>query len=67
MGEPQTPHFYDFGIFESVAKPQNQLFVSLETPGHVKTIENTFKAIVCKSRNAEKIVDNVLVFVKVLW
>ena len=36
MGEAQTPHFYDFGIFEPVAKPQNQLFLFLETPGHRK-------------------------------
>ena len=39
MGETKTPHFYDFGIFETVAKPQNQLFVSLETPGHLKQIK----------------------------
>ena len=36
MGEAQTPHFYDFGIFEPVTKPQNQLFLSLQTPGHLK-------------------------------
>ena len=35
MGEAQTPHFYDFGVSEPVTKPQNQLFVSLETPGHL--------------------------------
>ena len=34
MGEPQTPHFYDFGISGRVPEPQNQLFLSLETPGH---------------------------------
>ena len=39
MGEAQTPHFYDFGIFEPVAKPENQLFLSSETPGHLKLIK----------------------------
>ena len=36
MGEAQTPHFYDFGIFEPVTKPQNQHHLSLEAPGHLK-------------------------------
>ena len=36
MGEPQTPHFYDLGTFERVPEPQNQLFLSLETPGYLK-------------------------------
>ena len=35
MGEPQTPNFYDFGTFEPVTNPQNQLFLSLETLGHL--------------------------------
>ena len=26
MGETENPHFYAFGIFEPVTKPQNQLF-----------------------------------------
>ena len=34
MGETKTPHIYDFRIFEPVTKPQNQLILSLETPGH---------------------------------
>ena len=34
MGEPKSPHFYDFGTFEPVTKPQNQVFLSLETPEH---------------------------------
>ena len=38
MGEAQTPHFYDFGIFEPVTKPQNQHYLSLETPGYSKKI-----------------------------
>ena len=39
MREAQTPHFYDFEIFEPVAKPQNQLSLSLETPGHLKSLK----------------------------
>ena len=39
MGEPQNHHFYDFGIFERVPAPQNQLSLSLETPGHLKQIK----------------------------
>ena len=35
MGEPQNPHFYDFGIFERVRGSQHQLCLSLETPGHL--------------------------------
>ena len=35
MGESQTQHFYDFGTFERVPKPRNQLFLSLETPGYL--------------------------------
>ena len=33
MGEPSHPHFYDLGIFERVPGSQNQLVLSLETPG----------------------------------
>ena len=40
MGEPETPQFYDFGIFERALSSQNQLFVSLETQGYVKKQEN---------------------------
>ena len=36
MGETKNLHFYDFGIFEPVAKPQHQLFLSSETPRHLK-------------------------------
>ena len=45
MGEPRTPHFYDFGILEPVTKPQNQLILSLETPDQLTKRENpqTFK------------------------
>ena len=56
-GDPQTPHFYDFWIFEPVTKPQNQLYLSLETPGDLKKnkkIQNLFKNYdVIKSRSFE--------------
>ena len=41
MEEPQTHHFYDFGIFERVPEPQHQLFLSLETPGQLRQIKKT--------------------------
>ena len=40
MGATKTPRFYDSRIFEPVAKPQNQLFLSLETPGYLKKSGN---------------------------
>ena len=43
MGEAQTPHFYDFGIFEPVTKPQNQLVLSLETPGYLTKSINSLE------------------------
>ena len=57
MGEPQTPHFYDFGILGRVPEPQNQLFLSLETPGHLKQIKkiplNNLKTYYCyKTQNS---------------
>ena len=39
MGEAQTLYFYDFEIFEPATKPQNQLCLSLEAPGHLKQIK----------------------------
>ena len=39
LGNLNNPHFYDFGIFEPKPKPQNQLFLSLETPGHLNKIK----------------------------
>ena len=39
MGESQTLHFYDFGIFERVPEPQSQLFLSLETPGYLNNVK----------------------------
>ena len=41
MGETKTPHFYDFGISEPVTKPQNQLFLFLETPGFLNKIKKS--------------------------
>ena len=41
MGEPRNSDFYDFWISGRVPEPQNQLFLSLETPGYLKkTQEN---------------------------
>ena len=49
MGEPKNPHLFDFGISQPVTKPQNQLFLSLETPGYLKRIKkipwNIFETI----------------------
>ena len=58
MGETRTHHFYGFGIFEAVTKPQNQLFLSLGTPRHLKEIKKHPWNIltyyyVFKSRNFE--------------
>ena len=36
MGETRTPHFHDFWIIEPVISSQNQVFLFLETPGHLK-------------------------------
>ena len=44
MGEPQTPHFYDFGILGRVAEPQIQYDLFLKT-------QDTFK----KSKKAPKL------------
>ena len=43
MGEPETPDFYDFGISDPATKPQHQHYLSLETPGHLKQIKNTWE------------------------
>ena len=41
MKEPKKPHFFDFGISGRVPEPRNQLFLSLETPGYLKTKKNS--------------------------
>ena len=41
MGETENPHFYDFEIFGRVSEPQNQLFLSLETPGYLNWSKKT--------------------------
>ena len=40
MGEAKNSHFYDFGIWGRVPEPRNQLFLSFETPGHLKQIKH---------------------------
>ena len=39
MGEPETPHFYDFWISGRVPEPKKQYDLSLEAPGHLKEIK----------------------------
>ena len=55
MGEPETHHFYDFGISGRVPGSQNQLFLFVETPGHLKegSIPGTYfaKYYLYKSQN----------------
>ena len=57
MGDPQTPHFHDFGISGRVPEPQNQYYSSLETPGYLnksRKIRGTCsKHISLKSKNSE--------------
>ena len=36
MGETETPHFSEFGIFGRVPSSQNLYYLSLETPGYPK-------------------------------
>ena len=54
MGEPQTQHLYDFGIFGRVQTLPNQYYFSLETPGHLKKIKQIHgifqKYYCCKSQ-----------------
>ena len=50
MGETETPHFYDIGIWGRVPEPQKQLCLSLETPGYHKNqthLWNMIKHILC--------------------
>ena len=44
MGDTKNPHFYDFGSFERAPEPQNQLFLSLETPRDLKPSKNIPKS-----------------------
>ena len=53
MGEPQTPHLYNLGIFGRVPGSQNHLFSFLETQGHLKNIKKnlgSFKTIIFESQ-----------------
>ena len=55
VGGARTPHFYDFGSVEPVVKPQNQHYLFLETPGHLKKIKKFsgafLKILSCKCKN----------------
>ena len=48
MGELKNPHLYDFGIFGRVPEPQNQYYLSLETPGYVKQFKKQLW-IICEN------------------
>ena len=39
MGESINPQFDDFGLFGCVPEPQNQYYLSLETPGYQTKIK----------------------------
>ncbi len=43
MGETQTPHFYDFRIFEPGTKPQHQLFSLKKTVPKPQKYRNEVK------------------------
>ena len=50
MGEPETPHLYDFWTLGRVPGSENQLFLSLETPRYQKASKKTpvtFLNILC--------------------
>ena len=54
MGETETPHFYDFEIFERPLSSQNKLCLSFETPRQPTKSRNetqTFRKYVSTSRN----------------
>ena len=56
MGEPENPHFYDFGFFARVLGSQHQLFLSLVSPGHLKKVKKKtwgMKNVVWVNVNAE--------------
>ena len=54
MGEPKNLHFYDCEDFGPVLEPQNQQYLSLETPGHIKyskkKLKHLSKLLVCIRR-----------------
>ncbi len=39
MREPANLHCYDVGIFGRIPEPQNQYYLSLETPRHLKQLK----------------------------
>ena len=52
MGESQNPHFHDFGSFGRVPGSQNQVLLSLVTPGYLKEFKKSanhvWKYLFCK-------------------
>ena len=57
MGEPKNPTFYDFGISGRVPGSQNQLFLSLETPGYLNKIKKNpirfLEILIYKSQSSD--------------
>ena len=55
MGEPETPHFYAFGIFGRVPGSQDQLFFfgDITTPKKREQTLEHFLKCVCKSKVSE--------------
>ena len=52
MGEPENPHAHDFGMFESGPETQNQYYLSLETPGYLKSFKKAnLKNMICVNSN----------------
>ena len=61
MREPKNPHFYDFGFFEPVTKPQNQLFIFGDTrisEKNNKNLEHLFEMLFRKFQKWISNVDN---------
>ena len=58
MLEARNSKFHDFLVFQPVTGPQNQLYLSLERPGHLKQIKNKYGSILgkyyfCKYENQD--------------
>ena len=52
MGDTENPHFYDFGFLGTCPDPQNQLCLSLETPGHLQKKTRRTPGIFSKNINS---------------
>ena len=46
MGQSQHPQFYDWWAFGHVHEHQHQLFLSLETPGHLTNPRNSTRFLI---------------------